>query len=227
MIREYIVKFACFFLMLGLTAGTIIQIELLKPGILLLSETAAYSYLLPAHIWLTSISLLVIFASTISLIRQGSTLGHWAVWLGGALFILILAGAPLQLTLSRLPSDTYLADTYYLTASRHAYGIAFLLASLGGLTALIKIKVKTFPLKISFGFASLITLSGSALTILQAGLGQNGLPRRYIDYPEQFADPQFYSSVAAMACFGLSVIYIIMLWRGSRNASEKSEDIFS
>jgi len=181
--------------------------------------------LISLHAWATAISLVVICLSTISLIRHRSTLGHWAVWLG-VCTVPALLGVSMHFMHATATANSYLADTVYLTAYHHAYGTAVLLVALGGLTALKKMKSGNFSLKISFVFALLITISGVVLTLQQAGLGLNGMPRRYIDYPHEFAQLQFYSSIAAIACFSLAAIYVIILWRHSDKKSGKVEEVF-
>jgi len=200
------------------------QVELLKPGILLINPSL-WSSLLKLHIWLTSISLVTVFLCTISLIRHKTTLGQWAVWLGFST-VPIVFGVLIYLTLLRVQVDSALVDTVYLTAHRHAFGTALLLFALGGLSALTTIKFENLSLMISFAFALLITLSGIVLTVLQANLGLMGMPRRYADYPNVFAPLQFYSSIAAIACFSLSAAYVILLWRSAGNSLEKIEEVF-
>jgi hypothetical protein len=47
-----------------------------------------------------------------------------------------------------------------------------------------------------------------------------------MDYPNEFAEVQFYSSIAAIACFSLSAIYLFLLWRSSDEAPGKIEEAF-
>lgn len=123
------------------------------------------------------------------------------------------------------PDDKFLFDTVYETAIRHAFGITVLLAGLGGLGAMNKVKLKGFSLKFSFGFAILITVSGTASALFQALLGLSGMPRRYIAYPDEFAKLQFDSSLAAIACLSLSAVYVIFLWLRPPDRS-RVEDVF-
>ncbi|MDB2439917.1 hypothetical protein N9W89_14485 [Hellea sp.] len=225
MIRDYIVKTASVLLLVGLACGLAGQVELLKPRVSFMSPSL-WPKLLTLHIWATAISLVVIVLSTISLIRDRTALGQWAIWLGfGA--VPLLFGILINLTLANVQSpQSALEDTVYLTANRHAYGTAALLVALGGLSALQQVKFKSLSLKVSFGFALLITGSGVALALLQALLGLNGFPRRYIDYPIQFAPFQFYSSVAAITCFFLSANYVILLWRHSNKKAGAIDEVF-
>ncbi len=179
----------------------------------------------PLHVWLTTISLVIICLSTISLIRDRTVLGLWAIWLGLGTVPLLYGGLVNSMLIGQSP-DSYLRDTTYVTAIRHAYGTAVLMVARGGLSAWKRTKFEGLPLKISFGFALLITGSGVALSLLQTQLGLNGLPKRYIDYPVEFAALQFYSSVAAIACFFLTAVYVILLWRHSDEKVDIIKEVF-
>jgi len=225
MVRDYIIKTASVLLLLGFVCGFVGQAELMTPGVSFLSDSL-WVQILPLHIWATAISLVVICLSTFSLILNRKTFGQWAIWFSFAA-VPTLFGILINVVLANVDSpDSYLTDTYYITANRHAYGTAVLLVALGGLSALQRVRFESVPLKISFVFALLITSSGVALALLQAQLGLNGTPRRYIDYPVEFAPLQFYSSVAAMACFFLSAVYVILLWRYSNKRLGTIEEVF-
>jgi len=225
MLRDYVVKTASVLLFIGFASGIAGQVELMKPGISFMSPSL-YSQSLALHAWATSISLLIICLSTISLILDRTTLGQWGIWLGFCA-VPLLFGALINLTLANIASPkSVLQDTFYLTANRHAYGTAGLLIALGGLSALQSVRFKRISRKISFAFALLIASSGLALSFYQTQLGLFGMPRGYVDYPIEFTQLQFYSSVAAIACFSLSVFYIIILWRHSDNKAGKIEEVF-
>jgi len=225
MIRDYIVKAASLLLLVGLACGLAGQVELIKPRISFMSPSL-WPPLLTLHVWGTAISLVVICLSTISLIRDKTTLGQWAIWLGFGT-VPLLFGLLINLMLTNVQSpDNYLTDTYLVTANRHAYGTAVLLVGLGGLSALQRVRFESLSLKLSFVFALLIAGSGVALTLLQAQLGLNGLPRRYMDYPSEFAPLQFYSSVAAIICLFLSAAYVILIWRHSDKKTGTIEEVF-
>lgn len=212
-------------MLVGFAAGTAGQVELLKPGISFMNSTL-WDKILTLHIWATPISLAIICFSTIFLIRDRRTSAQWAIWLGFCA-VPLLFGLLITVMLANVQSpDSPLFGTVYLTANRHAYGTVALLVALGGLSALQKVKSKNLSLKVSFGFAFLISCSGVALALLQAALGMQGMPRRYIDYPHVFAQSQFYSSIAAMTCFTLAATYVILLWRCPDEKVEKIGEIF-
>ncbi len=225
MIRNYIIKTASLFLLVGFACGLAGQVELIKPRVSFMSPSL-WPQLLTMHVWATAISLVVICLSTVSLIRDRNTLGQWVIWLGFAT-VPLLFGVLINLMLASVQSlDSYITDTTLVTANRHAYGTAVLLVALGGLSALQSVKFESLSLKISFGFALLITASGVALAFLQLQLGSHGVPRQYIDYPIEFAPLQFYSSVAAITCFFLSGFYVILLWRHSNKKAGTIEEVF-
>jgi heme/copper-type cytochrome/quinol oxidase subunit 1 len=224
MVRDYIITIACVLMLLGFAAGIATQLELLRPGVLFL-DAHIWSQIVTLHVWATIISIVVICLITIPLIRHKKTLWQWIVWLGFSIFPL-LYGFLVTLIFNNAPSDTLLEDTVFLTANRHAYGTAALLAALGGLSALQRVRLKNLSLKVSFAFALFITGSGVLLAIYQSQLGLFGMPRGYNDYPREFAQVQFYSSLAGIACLSLSTIYVILLWRCSDKKTEKIEEVF-
>lgn len=225
MVRDYIVKAACLLTLVGFAAGVAGQIELITPGILFL-DPSVWPLLLNVHIWATTISLITICLSTLPLVRHRILAGHFAIWMGPAVVPLLL-GLVISLMLFNVQSsENYLADTTYLTASRHAYGTVGLMVSLGGLSAFYRMSHENFSLKFSFIFAPLIMISGTALASFQAVLGLSGFPRRYIDYPKEFAQLQFYSGISSLACLGLSIVFLIILWRYSKKHSKNVEGVF-
>ena len=211
MTSDYILKSACGLLFIGLVAGLIGQIELMKPGIMFLSE-AAWVPILKLHIWATSISLCVICAFTLPLLRRKITVGYWIVW-GAAAVLPLLIGLVLQLMLSTAVAGSFLHDSVYATANWHAFGVVGLSIALGGISAWQKMKGKSVPLKITIPIAILVSLSTIIFIIAQARLGVYGMPRRYVDYPEAFAQLQFVVSLSAIICVSLAGLYLVLLWR--------------
>lgn len=210
---------------LGLAAAIATQLELMMPGVSFLNASI-WSQMVTFHIWATILSIVVIGLMTLPLIRHKKTFGQWTVWLGFSI-IPLLYGLLITLVIDKAQSQpSFIADTLLLTASRHAYGTAALLATLGGLSALQKVRLKSISLKVSFLFAPLIAGSGTLFAISQTQLGVFGMPRRYNEYPQEFAQVQFYSSLTGIACLSLSAIYLILLWRCSDKKTEKIEEVF-
>jgi heme/copper-type cytochrome/quinol oxidase subunit 1 len=223
MVRDALIKAACALLLIGFASGIFMQIELLRPGVSFANEVIR-PHLITLHIWAMGISLTLICMCTLPYIRRKETWGLWAIWLG-CCGLPILIGALFQLMLRNAGPDSYLSDTYYATAIRHAFGVAALLAALGGLTAASKMKRKIISLGPISIFAVLISISGTVIAFLQANIGRIGMPRRYIDYPAEFAALQLASGIAAIACFGIAAAYLVYLWRRPSKA-ETIEAVF-
>lgn len=224
MVRDYILQFACGLLFIGLATGLIGQIELMRPGVLFLSESA-YLRLVQAHLWATALSLGIICLVTLPMVRRKGTARYWIVW-GLAAVLPFLIGLVTQSTLSTAVADAYLHDTVYATANRHAYGIVALCFALGGISAWQTGNGKSVPLKITIPIAVLISVSALVLIIFQASLGLNGMPRHYSDYPQAFAPVQFYASLAAIMCLGLVGLYLVLLWRRPDESAAYLDDVF-
>lgn len=224
MVREYSTKAACLLMLMGFAFGIIAQAELLKPGVFFLNASL-YAQLIAVHSWATSLSLVAICALTLTSIRHRTTLGQWGVWLGFSAIPLVLGGA-FHLTVVNAGRDTFFSDTVYSTACFHAYGTVVLMVALGGLSAMKRLSLENMSTKLSFTFAPLIALLGGIYAFLQSILGLNGMPRRYVDYPDEFSPLQFFSSVTAIICLSLSIIYVILLWRHKSKGTSKIEEVF-
>jgi heme/copper-type cytochrome/quinol oxidase subunit 1 len=196
----------------------------MKPGVWFLSE-ASWLFLLPIHVWATTLALLILVLSTLSHLGEKSTIGHWGIWIGASCAPLLVGGI-IHVTLLNSGPESYLSDTIYRTAYQHAYGTTALLIGLGGLSAHHKVKTGHLPFKFSLGFALPMGAAGLALTFSQAVSGLSGMPRRYIDYPQEFAPLQFLSSVVAILCSALAAVYIVLLWRLSKRKTNEIESIF-
>ena len=224
MITDNVLKSACGLLFIGLAAGLIGQIELMWSGILFLSE-AAYLRLVQVHFWVTPLSLGTICLVTLPMVRRKGTRRHWIVW-GLAATIPLLSGLVIQLMLLNVHPDAYLHDTVYATAIRHAYGNVGLCFALGGISAWLTEKGKSLPWKVTIPIAVLISVSALMFILLQASLGLNGMPRRYVDYPQPFALLQFYASLAAIICLSLAGLYLVLLWRRPDERATCLDDVF-
>jgi len=147
------------------------------------------------------------------------TARHWIIW-GVAAALPLLNGMVLQLMLSNAGAEGYLHDTVYITANRHAYGV------LGGISAWQTGKGKSVPWKITIPIAVLISVSALVFILLQASLGLNGMPRRYVDYPQAFALLQFYASLAVVICLGLASLYLVLLWLRPDERAAYLDEVF-
>ncbi len=143
------------------------------------------------------------------------------LWAFGFLFLFTVGGVT-GIVLSQAAVDRYYHDTYYVVAHFHyvmSLGAVFTIFA-GIYFYLPKMSGRMYPEwagKTHF-WAMFI---GSNLTFFpQHFLGRQGMPRRYIDYPEAFAYWNWWSSLGAFLSFGSFVFFFgVMAWtltRGKR-----------
>ncbi len=148
------------------------------------------------------------------------------LWAFGFLFLFTVGGVT-GLVLSQAPIDRVYHDTYYVVAHFHyVMSLGAVFALFAGIYFWIgKMSGRQYPEwagKLHF-WAMFI---GANLTFFpQHFLGRQGMPRRYIDYPEAYALWNYVSSIGAFISFAsflffLGVIYYT-LTRGAR-ISEKN-----
>jgi cytochrome c oxidase subunit 1 len=142
------------------------------------------------------------------------------LWAFGFLFLFTVGGVT-GIVLSQAAVDRYYHDTYYVVAHFHY------VMSLGAVFAIFagvyfyfpKMTGKMYPEwagKLHF-WAMFI---GSNLTFFpQHFLGRQGMPRRYIDYPEAFAYWNWWSSVGAFMSFASFLFFFgVMIYALRRGA---------
>jgi cytochrome c oxidase subunit 1 len=134
------------------------------------------------------------------------------MWAFGFLFLFTVGGVT-GIVLSQAPIDRAYHDTYYVVAHFH---YVMSLGAVFGIFAGIyfympKMSGRMFPEwagKLHF-WAMFI---GANLTFFpQHFLGRQGMPRRYIDYPEAFAYWNYISSIGAFIAFASFVFFIVLL----------------
>ncbi len=134
------------------------------------------------------------------------------LWAFGFLFLFTVGGVT-GIVLSQAPIDRAYHDTYYVVAHFH---YVMSLGAVFGIFAGIyfympKMSGRMFPEwagKLHF-WAMFI---GANLTFFpQHFLGRQGMPRRYIDYPEAFAHWNYISSIGAFIAFASFVFFIVLL----------------
>jgi cytochrome c oxidase subunit 1 len=143
------------------------------------------------------------------------------LWAFGFLFLFTVGGVT-GVVLAQAPVDRAYHDTYYVVAHFHY------VMSLGAVFAIFagiyfyfpKITGRMYPEwagKLHF-WAMFI---GANITFFpQHFLGRQGMPRRYIDYPEAFATWNWWSSMGAFLSFASFVFFLVVilyaLFRGAR-----------
>ena len=142
------------------------------------------------------------------------------LWAFGFLFLFTVGGVT-GIVLSQAAVDRYYHDTYYVVAHFHyvmSLGAVFAIFA-GIYFYLPKMSGRMYPEwagKLHF-WAMFI---GANLTFFpQHFLGRQGMPRRYIDYPEAFAYWNLWSSIGAFLSFASFVFFLgVMLYTLTRGA---------
>tara|TARA_B110000977_G_scaffold182637_1_gene244468 strand:+ start:246 stop:1919 length:1674 start_codon:yes stop_codon:yes gene_type:complete len=142
------------------------------------------------------------------------------LWAFGFLFLFTVGGVT-GIVLSQAAVDRYYHDTYYVVAHFHyvmSLGAVFTIFA-GIYFYLPKMTGRMYPEwagKLHF-WAMFI---GANLTFFpQHFLGRQGMPRRYIDYPDAFAYWNWWSSMGAFLSFGSFIFFFgIIAWTLTRGA---------
>jgi cytochrome c oxidase subunit 1 len=146
------------------------------------------------------------------------------LWAFGFLFLFTVGGVT-GIVLSQAAVDRYYHDTYYVVAHFHY------VMSLGAVFAIFagvyfyfpKMTGKMYPEwagKLHF-WAMFI---GSNLTFFpQHFLGRQGMPRRYIDYPEAFAYWNMWSSIGAFLAFASFLFFFGVMFYSLRKGAPATE----
>jgi cytochrome c oxidase subunit 1 len=151
------------------------------------------------------------------------------LWSIGFIFVFTIGGFT-GLMCAMAPIDIMIQDTYYVVAHFHYVLVA------GSLFALFAgfyywapkwtgFMVNEFRGKVHF-WASMIFFNITFFPMHFLGLA--GMPRRYADYPVQFADFNAVASIGALG-FGLAQVYFLVFvvlptYRGGQKAADKPWD---
>ncbi|HVG49907.1 MAG TPA: cytochrome c oxidase subunit I [Rubellimicrobium sp.] len=136
------------------------------------------------------------------------------LWAMGFIAVFTLGGVT-GVVLSQAPIDRYYHDTYYVVAHFH---YVMSLGAVFGIFAGIYFYLPKFTGKMMPEWAGKLHFwlffVGTNLTFFpQHFLGRQGMPRRYIDYPEAFATWNFVSSIGAFISFASFLFFLVVLFR--------------
>jgi cytochrome c oxidase subunit 1 len=131
------------------------------------------------------------------------------LWAFGFIFLFTVGGVT-GIVLSQAPIDRYYHDTYYVVAHFH---YVMSLGAVFGIFAgiyfyLPKFTGKMIPEWIGRVHFTLMFIGANLTFFPQHFLGRQGMPRRYIDYPEAFATWNYVSSIGAFLAFASFLFFI-------------------
>ena len=143
----------------------------------------------------------------------------------GFLFLFTIGGVT-GIVLSQAPVDRYYHDTYYVLAHFHyvmSLGAAFAIFA-GTYFYLPKMTGRMYPEwagKLHFW----MFFVGTNVTFFpQHFLGRQGMPRRYIDYPEAFAFWNYWSSLGAYLSFASFLLFFGIVFYTLRSGARVTEN---
>jgi cytochrome c oxidase subunit 1 len=135
------------------------------------------------------------------------------LWAIGFIFLFTVGGVT-GVVLSQAGIDRYYHDTYYVVAHFHyvmSLGAVFAIFA-GIYFYLPKMTGKMIPEWAGRLHFALMFIGSNVTFFPQHFLGRQGMPRRYIDYPEAFATWHYVSSVGAYLAFASFVFFIVVLF---------------
>ena len=148
------------------------------------------------------------------------------VWAFGFLFLFTVGGVT-GIVLSQAGVDRAYHDTYYVVAHFH---YVMSLGAVFGIFAGIyfympKFSGRKFPEWAGHLHFWTMFIGANLTFFPQHFLGRQGMPRRYIDYPDAFALWNYVSSIGAFVAFASFLFFIVMLAKvllSPRNATENN-----
>ena len=147
------------------------------------------------------------------------------LWALGFLFVFTVGGVT-GVVLAQAPVDRLYHDTYYVVAHFHyVMSLGAVFALFAGIYYWIgKMSGRQYPEwagKVHF-WAMFI---GSNLTFFpQHFLGRQGMPRRYVDYPEAFALWNYVSSIGAFISFASFLFFLGVIYYTLRHGKRVEEN---
>ncbi|TNC50048.1 cytochrome c oxidase subunit I [Rubellimicrobium rubrum] len=131
------------------------------------------------------------------------------LWAMGFIFLFTVGGVT-GVVLSQAPIDRYYHDTYYVVAHFHyVMSLGAVFAIFAGLYFYLpKFTGKMMPEWVGRTHFALMFVGANLTFFPQHFLGRQGMPRRYIDYPEAFATWNYVSSIGAFVSFASFLFFI-------------------
>ncbi len=131
------------------------------------------------------------------------------LWAFGFLFLFTVGGVT-GVVLSQAPLDRVYHDTYYVVAHFHyVMSLGAVFAIFAGVYYWIgKMSGRQYPEWAGKLHFWMMFLGSNLIFFPQHFLGRQGMPRRYIDYPVEFAHWNYYSSIGAYISFASFLLFI-------------------
>ena len=131
------------------------------------------------------------------------------LWAFGFLFLFTVGGVT-GVVLSQAPLDRVYHDTYYVVAHFHyVMSLGAVFAIFAGVYYWIgKMSGRQYPEWAGKLHFWMMFLGSNLIFFPQHFLGRQGMPRRYIDYPVEFAQWNYYSSIGAYISFASFLLFI-------------------
>jgi cytochrome c oxidase subunit I len=143
------------------------------------------------------------------------------LWAMGFLFLFTIGGVT-GVVLSQAAIDRGYHDTYYVVAHFHyVMSLGAVFCIFAGIYYWIgKVTGRQYPEWAGKLHFWLMFIGANVTFFPQHFLGRQGMPRRYLDYPEQFALWNFVSSIGAFISFASFLFFFWIVWytlrRGAR-----------
>ncbi len=135
------------------------------------------------------------------------------LWAFGFLFLFTVGGVT-GIVLSQAGVDRAYHDTYYVVAHFH---YVMSLGAVFGIFAAIyywigKMTGRQYPEMLGKIHFWMMFIGANITFFPQHFLGRQGMPRRYLDYPEAFADWNYISSIGAFISGASFILFFYIIW---------------